>query len=297
MQQLYETFGLHRVHKAPFLLAFLLCAVITAGLSAIDIWTGSEYSISIFYLIPITIAVFINGRSLGILFSFICAMTWIFSDLSSGTSYSSVSAIIWNTFVRLLYFLLHTIVLSWLLELVRLHREYSYIDPLTKAANWRYFEVFSNERMKIAAQNQVCISLTYLDIDDFKCINDAYGHATGDLVLVMVADIIRRDLRKNDLLARLGGDEFAILLHDADFKRSLEIMNRINQSVLDEMRKRDWHVTLSIGCIVFRTFSSDLGAMLRQADELMYEAKRNGKNTIRIADQSAKDTLKSPALD
>ena len=231
---------------------------------------------------------------MGILFSFICAVVWILSDLASGSRYSAFSVIVWNTSVRLLYFLLHTLVFSKLLELIELHREYSYIDPVTHVANWRYFEDFTTREIRAATQKKMNLALAYIDIDNFKSVNDTFGHTTGDLVLVDVAETISKGLRKSDLLARLGGDEFAILLNDADREYCAEILDRIKRRAEESAAAKNYSVTLSIGCVVFTTFSSDLGAMLRQADELMYDVKRNGKNAIRIADQSATAAIRLP---
>jgi len=205
--------------------------------------------------------------------------------------------IVWNTSVRLMYFLLHTFVLSKLLELISVHKEFSYIDPLTKAANWRYFEAYLNEKMRLVAQNHAQLALAYLDVDNFKQMNDQFGHAEGDSVLVSLSETMRKGLRADDILARLGGDEFAILLYDADLRAALEILNRINREVCGVAERNAWPITLSIGCVVFDKFSSDLSAMLRQADELMYEAKRNGKNAIRIIDQTALAAIRSPVQD
>jgi diguanylate cyclase (GGDEF)-like protein len=121
--------------------------------------------------------------------------------------------------------------------------------------------------------------LAYIDLDNFKTVNDTYGHLIGDSLLRLVADTIRNNIRTTDVLARLGGDEFVVLLPETDFEQSEIVINKVQTQLLDEMKKNNWPVTFSIGAVTFLTPPESVDEMIKKADNLMYSAKKNGKNT------------------
>lgn len=262
---------------ATFLVAILL------GFS--DFLVGSELSFSIFYLLPVTMAVIFSGKIFGLILSILCSIIWITCDILSGLTYDSVYIPIWNTMVRFGYFIFHTYLLSRLLETIKIVQDSAFHDPLTKVANWRYFEASSSSLIKSAIRENRKLSIAYIDVDNFKEINDEYGHGTGDEVLICLATIFKEEIRPQDLVARLGGDEFSIILYNTNVEITTEIMHRIISHVKVEMTNRNWNITLSVGVVVFSLFTSSLGPMLKTVDDLMYEVKKNGKNNIIIEEQ------------
>lgn len=273
------------IKKVSLWKATIIVSLVTLGLFFTDYITGSEISFSIFYLIPVTIAVFLYGKGLGIIFSVLCAIAWIAADLLSGAHFSRIYIPIWNTLVRLGYFVLNTVIISRLLESIEQIKKISFSDPLTNVANWRYFEEYSNMVIKSSVRLNTEIALVYFDVDNFKSINDTLGHDIGDEVLIEIAGIVKSEIRSSDLIARLGGDEFAILLLDIDFEKAKEILYMIQDKVRIEMARRKLNVTLSIGAMVFSVLPSTIGPMLKSVDEIMYEVKNNGKNNLKIVKQ------------
>ena len=265
----------------------IIVSLITIALFIVDWLTGSVLSFSIFYLIPITLAVLLSGKRLGLIFSVVCSITWITADILANARYSSVFIPIWNSLVRFGYFVFHTILLSRLNEIITEMHAISVQDPLTNTANWRKFEEFANLAIKSAVKERKYISLAYIDIDNFKAVNDVLGHSGGDEALQLVSSRMKEEVRSIDIVARLGGDEFAILLYDADLKQTEGIIDRIQRSVKETMKDRNWNITLSIGAIVFKVLPSTVGPMIKRADDLMYEVKRNGKNSAKIVEQFA----------
>jgi len=285
MIEIDETKVSFHVKKTGLFRAVAITACVTLLLGFTDFITGTELSFSIFYLLPITIAIFLYGRRLGLVFSFICAVIWIGVDLLSGQQYSNAYIPVWNTLVRLGYFLLHTVTLSKLLELVAEVRDVSFRDPLTKAYNWRYFEEFSNNLIRAFARKRTKVAFAYFDVDNFKRLNDTFGHNIGDQALILLAEIVKNELRKEDLFARLGGDEFVIVLPDVDVKSAEEILKRIKNTLEQEFENKKWAISLSMGCIVFSSLSSTIGPMLKQVDDLMYQVKKGGKNNLKVIEQ------------
>lgn len=124
------------------------------------------------------------------------------------------------------------------------------------------------------------ITLVYIDLDNFKMVNDQWGHRTGDQVLMVTVECIIKELRKTDIVARLGGDEFAILLPETDAEASRIVTSKLQRSLLDEMLQNQWPVTFSIGVVTFMDIPDSDDKVIQIADELMYTVKNDGKNGI-----------------
>lgn len=123
-------------------------------------------------------------------------------------------------------------------------------------------------------------SIAYIDCDNFKQINDKYGHAVGDQVLQTVAQKMQEELRSTDLGARLGGDEFVLLIPETDPDESMAVVRRLLNRLNETMIKNGWPVTFSVGSASFRNIPENIEAMLHDADSLMYLAKNEGKDRI-----------------
>lgn len=274
-----------RFRSMPLVRAIPIVATVLLLLFMLDYYTGYEVSFSIFYLIPVTLAVLFHGRNLGLAVSVLSAVAWISAELLAGARFSNPVIPLWNSSMRLGYFAFHVLLISGLLESIEKINRISVHDPLTDVANWRYFEEHANAAIKKAVRDRSKITLAYFDIDNFKSINDSFGHGTGDQILIEITRAVRSALPAPDSLARLGGDEFAILLPDADLDAARDVLEKVRIRVREEMASRKWDVTLSIGAMVFSVLPSTIGPMLKQVDDLMYEVKNSGKNGIRIVRQ------------
>jgi diguanylate cyclase (GGDEF)-like protein len=153
-------------------------------------------------------------------------------------------------------------------------------DPLTGAANGRTFYESVSLAVERALRAERPITVAYLDLDNFKWLNDRLGHSAGDEALCDLVASINRDIRVTDLLARLGGDEFALLLPDCGADDAKALLERMRARFGDTMAGKKWPVTLSIGAMTFAKPPRDVDAMVRSVDELMYKAKKTGKNRI-----------------
>jgi diguanylate cyclase (GGDEF)-like protein len=152
-------------------------------------------------------------------------------------------------------------------------------DFLTGVTNARSFFELADLEINRAKRYQHPFTLAYIDLDNFKTVNDTYGHLIGDSLLRLVADTIRNNIRVTDVYARLGGDEFAVLLPETNPEQSEIAINKVQTQLLDEMKKNNWPVTFSIGAVTFLTPPESVDEMIKKADNLMYSAKKNGKNT------------------
>jgi diguanylate cyclase (GGDEF)-like protein len=137
--------------------------------------------------------------------------------------------------------------------------------------------------MILAEVNRRPYTMVYIDLDNFKTVNDTLGHATGDLVLKSVVDTIQHQIRSRDYLARLGGDEFAILLTDLDQENAKIIIDRLQLALLERMRIKEWKVTFSIGVLTVLTLPESVDVLVSLADSLMYQVKDKGKDAVQFS--------------
>lgn len=145
-------------------------------------------------------------------------------------------------------------------------------DPLTGIANRRNFL----ERLETLAEDPgQRFALLMLDLDDFKRINDEYGHLRGDDVLAQVARLLHDNIRETDRVARYGGEEFIILMPDTSLAKATALADRLRAMVFEATP-----ASVSIGCAV-REHGETAGAVLKRADDLLLSAKRTGKNAVR----------------
>ena len=160
--------------------------------------------------------------------------------------------------------------------------EMAYTDPLTGLSNRRFFMKEAEHFFEYARRYGEPISLIMLDIDDFKKINDTYGHDVGDLVLKRLADVIRSNTRKSDIPARFGGEEFIILLPTTNTEGALLVAERIRRDFKSSGVRLNGDVvmtTVSIGLATL-TEEDSLDELIKKADEALYRAKRTGKDKV-----------------
>jgi len=152
-------------------------------------------------------------------------------------------------------------------------------DPLTQVLNARSFEQRLTQELERNRRYRHPMALLYLDLDDFKAVNDSHGHQTGDAVLRLVADAIRGAVRQADAVGRMGGDEFAVLMPETDAALADAVAQRLASSI-GTVFDGSPQVTASIGLVSCTATDAGTDAVLRRADQAMYDAKRAGKNRV-----------------
>jgi len=155
----------------------------------------------------------------------------------------------------------------------------SITDPLTGAYNRRYFLQRLEEEIERVKRGGNTFSLALFDLDNFKDFNDTYGHQAGDRVLQFVVDVTKRRLRKIDLLARFGGEEFTILFPNTSLKDATKVCEQLRKNLEGGETLLPRLVTASFGVTEYRDGDTP-DSILKRADDLMYEAKRKGKNQV-----------------
>lgn len=159
-------------------------------------------------------------------------------------------------------------------------RKLARIDHLTGVVNARRFYEIAGRKLRRSRRARDCFTVAYMDVDDFKSVNDSLGHGAGDSLLSLVADTVKNNLRRFDVVARLGGDEFAVFLPDTNYEEANAIMHRLRLLLLNAMQSRGFPVTFSIGVITYVMPATTVHGMMSSVDSLMYSVKKRGKNDI-----------------
>jgi diguanylate cyclase (GGDEF)-like protein len=166
------------------------------------------------------------------------------------------------------------------------HKTAAMVDPLTGIANRRGFLRDSESVAKRQAENPQPAAVLLIDLDNFKSINDRFGHGLGDKVLQAFAETAANSVRPSDFIGRLGGEEFAAVLHNVGRERALAIAERIRSGFAEAAATIDGKpvaATLSIGMVFSSERLFDVAQLLAEADQALYRAKERGRNRVEIA--------------
>ena len=264
------------VYSVAALLVFLT--------NLLDWATGEEISVSFFYMLPILIATWKGGLLPGLVLNGFCAaMRLLIVFRWEGTDLLRVPALYWNLVVEGVFFITLTLIAAALRDLNARQSLLARTDSLTGLANRRAF--YERAELELSRSRRLGeeLTLAYLDVDDFKRVNDELGHEAGDDLLRNVAETFLRRVRSTDLVARLGGDEFALLLSATGTAAAKVLVAELHGTLAAEMKRQSWPVTFSIGAVTFLRPPASADEMLRRVDELMYRVKREGKAGIRHA--------------
>jgi diguanylate cyclase (GGDEF)-like protein len=262
-------------------------AALTLLIGVVDLLTGHDVVLSLFYLLPVSAAAWYASPRLGYAMAGVCAVTLGAADVLDGPLVTNPAIYVWNTLIRLAFFVVVTALLAALRHALERERQLARTDFLTGALNVRAFAEVAHAELSRARRYHRPLSIAYLDLDDFKLVNDRLGHSVGNQVLRAVVHAARRNLRASDSVARLGGDEFALLLPETGEEAARGVVPKVQRSVLDHMVRHAWPVTLSIGVLTCEHPPASVDELLRQVDTLMYEVKNGGKNGVRYAACSA----------
>ncbi len=246
----------------------------------LDFITGYELAFSLFYTLPISFLTWFISRRHGIIAAIMSALVWLWADIASGQYYSHPLVPIWNTFIRLSFFVLAMLLLSALKNSMEHEKNLARTDHLTGALNSRFFMDLAQIEMYRLQRYKHLFTLAYFDLDNFKEVNDQSGHTAGDQALRTIVSYAKRHLRKNDIVARLGGDEFGLLLPETNQESARVVLNNLHAGLLEEMQEKNCPITFSIGALTCSSPASSPDELLRIADGLMYAVKRGGKNAI-----------------
>lgn len=257
--------------------------VSAAAVGLFDYWSGAEFRAFPLYFFPIAIAASVIGRDFALLVCALCTVLWLVSNGYAGMRFSSIWVWLWNTATLASAFVLVGLLVSRLQASVVKERESARVDSLTGLLNTRAFYERAPAIVGLCRRESRPLVIAYIDLDNFKDVNDSQGHQRGDAMLCIAARVMQARLRATDLLARFGGDEFAALLPNASPDAAAETLERLRASIESAMSAERCNVTASIGACAYRHAPADLEEIIRAADGLMYSVKNSGRNRVRVS--------------
>lgn len=171
-------------------------------------------------------------------------------------------------------------------RLYKLTKRLAITDELTDLYNYRFLQQRLDEEVGRADRYGKRLSFIMLDVDNFKRVNDTYGHRVGDGVLAEIGHVLKTTVREVDVVARYGGEEFSVILPETDASGAFIVAEKIREAISltrfrDEAGERQIHVTVSIGLASYPVHAHDKETLLRAADDAVYRAKETGKNRVR----------------
>lgn len=286
---------------------FLTDKVIKVKAGYFALARGPIYYIWILYLVSILLycgsiiilkffSNYRKNKGLPVIFLVISSWVWIITGIMSTFSslnLISVTPLTWIGSILMVVAIAVLLVVKVTRLFVRIRELYLEVihDSLTNVYSRRFFEISFDEIYAELERRDFDVFLVVMDVDNFKKVNDMYGHMVGDQVIVRVAKILKDSLRKSDIIARYGGDEFVILMKEKmeQFQMNI-IINRIQikfNSDIKELLGNDIGVTCSFGIAKFNKSvikkGIDTKQIFQMADNLMYLSKSEGKNSINIA--------------
>jgi diguanylate cyclase (GGDEF)-like protein len=215
---------------------------------------------------------------ISLLYPFVCIL---FTDMDSYVLRDLISRIITRvTLLLMSVSILFNIKTKMNYSNMLSHKAYemALIDPLTKVYNRNMLETLNEYRKS----HPDCISFAMIDIDDFKVINDTFGHQKGDKILRMLGDLIKKSIRNDDICIRYGGEEFLLAFKNTDNETALKILERIKSSFCEHIfycGDKPMFCTISAGLALGNAYEEN-EIIISYADNALYQAKRNGKNNI-----------------
>ena len=271
----------------------IICGITVVGV--IDVLLGPNVRVLPLYLIPLAAAGWRLGSAGATTAAVLCSLAWHIALYENGARYE---ASVWTSNV-LSYgfaFLLVSMLVAVLARALRDEQSQSRTDPLTGLDNRKAFVEKAGVALAVCKRYAHPVALAYIDLDNFKQVNDSRGHARGDELLRKCAAIIGRSLRTSDIAARLGGDEFVVFLPETTAESAWVPLERIRQAMESSVDFRMAGVTASIGIVADESGKFDIEGLLKRADAQMYQVKRDSKNRVgarRLAENTsgAADTL------
>jgi diguanylate cyclase (GGDEF)-like protein len=268
------------LEKQPKSVILGVSFLIECAIGIIDYFIIIDMYLFAFYLIPVSITTWFVGRRWGIFMAISSAIIWLITAIHS-TIYPYLWLSYWNAIIILIFFAIVADLLGMIKLTYEREKKYARIDPLTEIINRRFFLEMLEQEIGRFDRYQHPFTLAYFDLDNFKTVNDWFGHSVGDRLLKLIAQTIQNQVRAVDVFARLGGDEFALLLPETDYESAEVVLFRLQQQVSTIFKDEYLNVSLSIGAITFKKEPLSVDMAIERVDHLMYEVKRHGKDNLK----------------
>lgn len=253
-----------------------------SALGYLDYLSGMEISLPFLYLIPIFLVTWKGNQGWGLMMSMLSTLTYLIVQSAAGAGSVATAIYFWNALIYSGTFVLATLLVT---KLQKSHREEllaARTDFVTGVANSRYFNELLEREVERTRRYPQPFTVVYIDVDNFKRVNDLFGHSAGDEVLRRIARALKSQLRSTDIVARVGGDEFALLLPSTSQPEACVVISKVRSHLMKAVSLRSCPVTFSMGVLTYTFPPYSVSQLIDRADKLMYEVKNSTKDDIRF---------------
>jgi diguanylate cyclase (GGDEF)-like protein len=257
----------------------LIGLAMVVALGHADYVGGRDLNFAPFYVVPIALVTWGAGLGAGIILAAASAAAWVVAESFQGVDYTT-PYYFGNTLIRAAAYVGIAILLARYRKILRTERIRARTDYLTGTSNAAHFSEIAVRALRRARRSRHPLSIAFVDVDDFKQINDQYGHPAGDRVLQAAANAMRRNVRRGDAVARVGGDEFVVLFPETDEACAGVLIARIRQSLAEELEREGFQISLSVGIATFAVPPRSVEEMVTAADQAMYTVKAATKDRL-----------------
>jgi len=251
-----------------------LNVALLALLGSLRLATEAEYYFASLAMLPVMATTWVYGRRDGLVLALLAAAMWVVADVGAGVGGGWLP---WaNVTMRFVTYAIVAVLVAEVRTLLARERNEAMHDGLTGLLNRRAFLELGDIESMRSLRYAHSMAIVFIDLDNFKQLNDTRGHQAGDAALRATAHALHTKLRLSDSVARLGGDEFAIVLPEIDYDAAVDAGRKISQAISGALADFP-PVTASVGVAWFDRAGPRFDAMVAAADNLMYEVKRKGK--------------------
>jgi diguanylate cyclase (GGDEF)-like protein len=264
-------------------LALAAAILIIPVIGWLDYVSGIDIRIYPLYFIPLAFGSWNRHTIISLMLSVYAAAVWFLSNYFSGMHYVSIWIWVVNITSQLVTFVFVSLAVAYIGRRFEHESLLAHTDSLTGLLNSRAFYEKMSFELKRSQRYQRLIAVAYLDLDNFKEINDRLGHRAGDKILQRVARILRESLRFSDIIGRVGGDEFMLVLPEISRGSVEKTLERLRVKIKTAISvNHKLHLSISAGVIVCTPNKETVEKLISISDDLMYEVKRAGKDGIII---------------
>ena len=258
-----------------FGVAVALSALLLALLVTADGLLGFEPAFRILYVLPLWLSTRLGGRWAGAVMVALCA--WVGTTIDFHNRQPTEAAVLSASALHFIAFGIVMLVISRIEEALWSARKQALRDPLTGLLNRRAFTEFGGDAFARAQALNEPLTAVVIDCDDFKKLNDEFGHHAGDHTLQLLARALESETRHMDLIARVGGDEFVILLPGSDEEEARGVMARVEKAFDQRVQDAGYATTLSVGLASAKDGDRLFDSLIHRADGQMYTEKARNK--------------------
>lgn len=262
--------------RLHLVLGLFTLLVVAAAQAVLD----PSLPVDLLYVLPVAVVAMAGGRPIGVLSAVVAAVLRSGLEFWTGHSYAHPALAVVAFLLALLVYVMTAWFAAEITSAAVRARASALTDPLTGLGNRGFFEDIAERELNRSRRYGRPLALAFINIDNFRSVNEERGHAAGDALLRRIAEELPAGIRRSDIVGRMGGDVFAILLPETPPQGAEVAMGKLRERLRALIREDGYDVGVSVGVATFEEGATTLKALMSAADATMYAAKRTGQGLV-----------------